>query len=418
MTTFWLLFAALLVLACAFVLWPLLRNPAKTDTGIGVRDELVVDLFRENLNQLQGQQARGEISEQEFELLQRELELSLLQDSGTEASAKGKIAPGKRLGWVSAGLAVVIVIATSVVLYMERGAIGDVDIVAKRSAYFTAPADANGDNKQQLKDLIDALLQRLQKKPDNMGNRYLLARSYMQQSDYIQAVKHYTYIAQNDEPSAMIIGELAQAVFLAMGSRITPEVETLVARALELDPREATSLGLAGISAFEQQAYAQAIGYWQRAVAELGPGTAGAASLQAGIARARTLLEQAGQDKPVAEAANRAQIEVSVELASHVDAAPTDTVFIYARAWQGAKVPLAITRLTVADLPVRVTLDESMAMAAGMTITSAEQLELLARVSATGQPVAQSGDWQASEGPVVLQDLAEPVSLIIGQRLP
>jgi cytochrome c-type biogenesis protein CcmH len=109
---------------------------------------------------------------------------------------------------------------------------------------------------------------------------------------------------------------------------------------------------------------------------------------------------------------------VKVSLAAGVQASPQDTVFVYARAWQGPKMPLAIHRLTVADLPAEVTLDQSMAMAPGMTINSFPELEVVARISKSGAPEAQSGDWQGSLGPVVLAELDGPLSLTVDERLP
>jgi cytochrome c-type biogenesis protein CcmH len=70
-----------------------------------------------------------------------------------------------------------------------------------------------------------------------------------------------------------------------------------------------------------------------------------------------------------------------------------DTVFVYAKAKQGPRMPLAVQRLTLAELPTTVTLDDSMAMMQGMNMSAFEQLVISARVSKSGSAIAQSGDY-------------------------
>lgn len=129
---------------------------------------------------------------------------------------------------------------------------------------------------------------------------------------------------------------------------------------------------------------------------------------------------------------NEPRITVSVSLSSDIDVSPTTTVFIYARAWQGAKVPLSIARLQVSDLPVTLTLTNAMSMAPSMNLSTAESIELVARVSASGTPVPQSGDWQITQGPIEVNDLVSEssenssantvsptvYSLLISQQIP
>ncbi len=117
-------------------------------------------------------------------------------------------------------------------------------------------------------------------------------------------------------------------------------------------------------------------------------------------------------------AADSPGITVEVSLGDGVEVDPATTVFVYARAWQGPKVPLAIQRLTVAELPKAIRLDETMAMAPGMTISAFDQLELVARVTLSGTPAPQSGDWQASMGPIKLNDVTAPVALTISELVP
>ncbi|WP_439135875.1 c-type cytochrome biogenesis protein CcmI [Pseudomaricurvus sp.] len=435
MGNFWLVVAVMAVVAVVFVLWPLWRqsksrrvDPADVEN----RKEVVLDLFNEHLQVLESQLASGELEQAQFDQLKKELELSLLEDIAvTEHTGQGT---SRWSLYLAAGLLPLVALG----FYWQHGSIEDVEILDLREAYFQQQDAVSG--QEDLDALIASLENRLEKKPDNVGNRYLLARSYMQNNDYVKAVGAYMYIAQhNEEVPPHILGELAQAVFLASGNRVTPEVEALAKQALTKNPDETTSLGLMGIAAFERQEYRKAIQSWEHAVEVMGRNSPAARSLLAGIQRAKALAEESGVQAPLmlsqqgesatgekpagesgdptaSKSANSLTVKVSVP--GGISVAPEDTVFIYARAWQGAKMPLAIQRLTVADLPAEITLDESMAMAPGMTIASVPKLEVVARISKSGEPVPQSGDWQGSFGPVVLAELNEPLSLSVDQQIP
>ena len=87
-------------------------------------------------------------------------------------------------------------------------------------------------------------------------------------------------------------------------------------------------------------------------------------------------------------------LTVSVNLADVLrqKAAPEDSVFVYAKAMNGPPMPLAVKRLSVSDLPAQVTLSDSDAMIPNMNLSAFDQIVVGARVSKTGNPVAQAGD--------------------------
>lgn len=434
MVSFWLILAVMTVVAVMFVLWPIWRQTNAQSSGEQTdRKELVLGLFNEHLQALETQLANGELEQAQFEQLKQELELSLLEDIG-EAEYTGQ--GSSRWGVYATVIALPL---AALGLYWQQGYLDDVNVINLREDYFqqdVSTAAEQAEAERKLEALIAGLEKSLDKKPDNAGNRYLLARSYMQKNEFGKAVVAYTHIAQHQEAPPHILGELAQALFLASGNRITQEVELLTARALKKDPDETTSLGLAGIAAFEKGQYSEAIELWERAVGVMGGHSAAARSLLSGIERAKSLQAESrplvlraplaadvggSHDSVAADSGEQSEVVsmvVKVSLAAGVQASPQDTVFVYARAWQGPKMPLAIHRLTVADLPAEVTLDQSMAMAPGMTINSFPELEVVARISKSGAPEAQSGDWQGSLGPVVLAELDGPLSLTVDERLP
>ena len=91
---------------------------------------------------------------------------------------------------------------------------------------------------------------------------------------------------------------------------------------------------------------------------------------------------------------------VTLSAALNAKAGPTDTVFVLARAAQGPKMPLAVMRKQVKDLPLKFTLDDSMAMSPQMKISSFDQVVVVVRVSKSGNAMPQPGDLQGMSAPI------------------
>ena len=99
-------------------------------------------------------------------------------------------------------------------------------------------------------------------------------------------------------------------------------------------------------------------------------------------------------------AAPALQVRVSLNAALQDQAGPDDTVFVYARSVKGPRMPLAIVRKQVRDLPMTVVLDDSLAMSPAMTLSKFDQVTVGARISKSGNAMPQSGDLQGSVSPV------------------
>lgn len=108
---------------------------------------------------------------------------------------------------------------------------------------------------------------------------------------------------------------------------------------------------------------------------------------------------------------------MNVSLGDKIKVSPDDIVFIYARAWRGSPMPLAIMRVKVSELPKLVTLDESMAMSPMASLANATEIEVIARVSKEGTAAAKVGDWQAKQGPLSMKSLPEKVNLQISEQI-
>ena len=189
---------------------------------------------------------------------------------------------------------------------------------------------------------------------------------------------------------------LGRALFLL--GRHEPATRAF-ARALQLNPQNRELLGellqglaLAGQDKFQRADYAGAIGYWERILRFAPPGSELAKTVNGSIAEARDLAAKAG--RPIAVASVKGTVTLDAKLKGR--AAPGDTVFVVARAAAGSRVPLAVARVTVAELPYEFTLDDSMAMAPGATISSQKSVVIVARVSKSGNALPQKGDLEGA----------------------
>jgi len=421
------------LLALGFVLWPLLRNRKPSASPLSEslsaeRQQANVSLYQEHLGDLDASLARGSIDDDQYQTLLLEQQRALLEDSQSQTGAP--VGSGQQ----GRGALLLMALALPVLAgfwYWQHGAAQDwqitQDIAEKYQKDISAMQAGRRPDRQPALALVNRLQSRLESKPGNQQNWYLLARTAMELQDYLLAISAYQRLLQLAPNSGGIMAEQAQAMFLGNGNQMSPDVAAIVAKSLQLEPNNTTALGLAGIAAFEQKNYVMAIQSWRQALKfNVAQGeseqSSGAQALMGGIARAQELLGESadGNGEPAqgAELSAVPSIRVSVEISRDIAASSDQVVFVYARAWQGSKMPLAIRKLSVGDLPLTVTLDESMAMAPGMTIGSTPELEVIARLSKDGGAIAQPGDWIGSSGRLEIKGAPASVAIVISELLP
>ncbi len=281
----------------------------------------------------------------------------------------------------------------------------------------------------EIEAMAKRLADRLEAKPDDAEGWAMLGRSYSVLERFPQAVAAYRRLVALRPQDAQAHADLADAVGMANGRVLDGEPGALVARALELDADNLKALSLAGTIAFNRGEHALAARHWERGLRQVDPAGPMAAQLQAVLADARNRaglppLAAAGPGPgPGAAAVPRAapatlgasaaaaaasdasvQVQVRVTLAPALAAraAPDDTVFIFARAPQGSKMPLAIQRRQVKDLPLELTLDDSMAMSPALRLSGVQQVVVGARVSKSGNAMPQPGDLQGLSAAVAV----------------
>lgn len=280
-------------------------------------------------------------------------------------------------------------------------------------------AAAHAPGAEQIAAMVDQLAQRLKDKPDDPEGWAMLGRSYMVLGRLNDAVPAFRRAVQLRGEDAGVLAEAAMAIASAE-NRMTDEADALLQRALKAEPDNLRALSLAGSAAFDRQDWAGAVKHWERILAVAPPGSDFLPQVQAGVDEARQrggLPPAAGAAKPpvaAASAAIRGRVTLAAALKSQ--AAPEDTVFVFARAAEGPRVPLAIVRRQVKDLPFDFVLDDSSAMSPATRLSATSGAVLVgARISKSGDAMPQPGDLAGQAGPVavgtsgVAVEISQPV---------
>lgn len=259
------------------------------------------------------------------------------------------------------------------------------------------PAHAMGT--QQIEGMLTALTERLKAQPDDAEGWLMLGRSYSVLGRFSEAVPAYRKVLSLQPANAQALADLADALAMVNGRSFQGEPTQLIAAALKAEPDNLKALALAGTLAFEGGDAKTAVRHWERAVKVGPPDSELSRQLQAALGEARAAAGLpaaemvADKTAPAAPGASvSGQVELSAALAAK--ASPDDTVFIFARPAEGARMPLAILKKRVRDLPAEFTLDDSMAMSPAARLSGAAAVVIGARVSKSGQAMPQPGDLE------------------------
>ena len=406
MITFWVVAVALLVAVVVVLAVPLIRRTDPGENGVDV-DRSNVTLFQDQLSELERDRAQGLLTEDQYEQARIELEQRLLDDVHEEPAQAKQPRPQRGGAWRYAALACVPV--ATLLGYIVLGTPQAMDPGALKP-----PHAGGGDQAANLELMADRLAQRLEKNPEDAEAWVLLAKSYQMLGRSAEAVKAFARALQLVPNSAQLYADYADVQVGAANGQWTDEARAAVKKAIELDPAHPKAIWLAGTDAFLQKNYVEALRHWEKLPPLVEPNSEAAQVVQNNIAEARKLAGVV----PTAASAPAMSAPESTRLASATagtealrgtvildaglrgDVKPTDTVFVFARAPQGPKLPLAIRKITVQELPYTFALDDSAAMAPGMTISKFDEVVIGARVSKLGDATAKAGDLEGYSAPV------------------
>ena len=422
---FWTISAILILIAIAFLLPPMLR---KQQSDSETRRQQNILIANEQLAELEKHFEQGEISQQDYQNSRDELELTLFSNMNEDDSPVESESGATKAPLFSIIAVVLLVPLLSILLYMKLGnlpfttSLDPKKVAAELNKRPEVPKKADGSPD------IDAMVAGLQKKmeenPDNAKGWFMLGRSYMVLKRYPESARAFEKSLKLKPDSAQIMLSLADALAMENQGQIAGRPVELINQALKLEPDNLTALWLGGMAASQQGKYAVAVERWQKLIPLLKDQTE-SSEVRSLIAEAMKKLRPEDKARLASINAhlekstnqntsdkNTAAVTLSISLADEMRSKvkPTDIVFIYAKAMSGPPMPLAALKKQVKDLPLKVTLDDSMAMIPAMKISSHKILKVGARISKSGQPVAQAGDIYTEKQSV---KLGETVELLI-----
>jgi cytochrome c-type biogenesis protein CcmH len=223
----------------------------------------------------------------------------------------------------------------------------------------------------------------------------MLGRAYRAMERFGEANGAYQKAMELRPQDADLMADYAESLALSTGRDLSGEPTRLLDRALKIEPRNTKVLTLLGSAAFERKDYRSAIRHWEAVLKQPGIGRELTQALEKGVAESRARLT----GKPVATApAGKERVAGTVNIDESLKgrAGADDTVFIFARASTGPRMPLAIVKIKVADLPYKFAFDDAMAMTPEMKLSQFAEVVVSARVSKSGGAKPVAGDLEGS----------------------
>ncbi len=424
----------------------------------GAKDAMManVAVYREQLTELAAEFELGRMNEAEFEVAREELAQRLMEDSQSslvnppqaDQTAKGisAFAPNDSaslasqkvltpwIRWTMPALTVLIP-AIAIAMYFSIGSPGALDFVDTQ--------DTTADEAftpEKLAQMAVELNQRLAQEPNNADGWVMLARVERSLSHFESAEKALTKSLSLSENQDVQI-ERAEVLAQINHGSFKGEPWAIILKILKANPDQGNALLLAGSAAFSENRYSEALKYWQRVQAIVPPDSPDGLALAEAISKAQdragikhaapptspappapstnssadpTQAQVKSNQKSGANSANlMGRVLASSALATKIH--PTDTVFIYATAVSGSRMPLAMIKTSVDKLPFDFVLNDSNAMNPSAVLSSATEVLVKARISASGNAMPQPGDYGVTIGPVKID--TKNINLTISEPL-
>ncbi|MFO7579018.1 c-type cytochrome biogenesis protein CcmI [Nitrosomonas halophila] len=449
MTTFWVVAGIFIVAALLFVIPALLRNNRK-DLDKIEREAANISIYRDQIAELDQDLRNDILSKEQYESSKQELQKRMLQDLST-SSETASTPRASRHGIAATVIVVLAVPLTAVYLYTiigdSRGLLPQSQL-ANATHFQSDNAESVPPGHAEIQSIIDNLAARLKDNPEDIEGWVMLARTYAIMGRFEDASATYAELVKIIPDSPQFLSDYADVLAMTNDGSLVGKPAELIAQALALDPDYPKALALAGTVEFERGKFEQAAIHWQRLLEIIPAESQLAQSINESIVQAKALASRVkdgsgplqlaqnsniGSDLPTvesdkAEAAAEptpapsssglpsisGSVTLDASLRERVSLA--DTLFVFARAKEGPKMPLAILRVQAKDLPVTFTLDDGMAMTPAMKLSSFPEVVIGARISRTGQAVPASGDLEGYSQPVKIGD--KDVTVVIDRIVP
>lgn len=287
MILFWVICAAFILIALAFILPPALQRSEQSESkGDDERKQANIAVYRDQLSELKSDLQNGIISNEQYAQDRDEIERRLLEDTKSEKSEKrtATAAATARNTAYALGLGIPLV---AIVFYLNVGSPKSITgAPVESSATSSRPAERT---QAQIEANVAALAQRLQSNPADAEGWTMLARSYSSMGKFAEASGAYAKATELTPNDADLWADYAFVSAMANGRNLEGRPQELIERALQADPENAKALQLAGSAAFQAKDYKKAVGYWERVLKQVPPGSEVAVTIQERIDEVKKL---------------------------------------------------------------------------------------------------------------------------------
>ena len=257
MTIFWIISAALVLVALAIIAPSLLRSRKVITPD---RNQQNVVIAQERLAELETDLSNGVLSQEQFEQTKLELEQALLLDLSDEQNtdqADASMTPGR----TALGVLAVAVPVMTVSLYLYLGTPQMIGVDPASGGHQSAGQEGE---MPSVEEMLQVLNQRLQENPEDAEGWFLLGRTHAVLKNYTQAVSAYErlYALVGDQP--MVLLSLADALSMSAEGDLRGRPAELISKAVAMEPNNITALWLSGMSQEQLGNYDKSLEYFEK----------------------------------------------------------------------------------------------------------------------------------------------------------
>ncbi len=420
---FWILVSLLVLIAVAILSYRLWRKPASSAVDESVD---ALNVLRDQRNELDEEVAAGRMSMAERETRIAELTRRVHDEGLTAPATPAAAAHPKRRLWLAIAMTILIP-AIAVPVYFLVGTPAALDPVARAPS--AAPSSHGDFTPEQLRAMLDQLKARLDAKPDDVTGWMMLGRGLQLVNDFAGSAAAFEKAAALNPNDAQLLADYADSLAMSRNSDLSGKPWELIQQALRVNPQLPKALALAASAEFAQGRRESAKGYWQRMLAVIPPDSEDATEIRTMIAqidgKAAGVAPQGASPAaaPAATAGGAAPTAVGKAVTGTVKLAPAlaakvrpdDVLYIFARAPEGSRMPLAIVRVKASELPKQFRLDDTQAMTGERTLSSMPQVRIEARVSKSGDVRPAPGDLRGESA--LVAPGATNVEIVINEEI-
>jgi cytochrome c-type biogenesis protein CcmH len=428
--TFWAIVSAMTVFVLGLILRPLLKRPAPLTS----EQEKTLPVYRQQFSELEQDLTSGLLTDDQYQTARHELERRVLEETGsTETSS---MMSGGLVNLRLVALSLVLVIpAASGVLYWTLGNPAAMTHPAASPMSAQSGADDERQMTEGLNTLIDKLKKKLEQNPNDATGWTMLARSYMAMERYADAVPTFEKALKLNPNNADMLADYADALAIHQGRKLEGRPEALIEKALKVDPNHVKALMLSGTVAYNRKDFALAVKDWERARANLPPGSdpedgeqiaaaigdakrrMGGAPLMAAANAPMAQSAMPADHPPVKKAGASRAITGKVVLGTSLAGKTLpDTLFVFAKDVAGPPMPVSIVRASKNDLPFTFRLDDSTSPMPSRKLSDIDTVVIVARLSKSGQAMPGSGDLEGMSQPI--KPGTENITVVIDRERP